>query len=134
MSCEIGSRLHSCLIRWYTLMKFCPPGRHETTETFRLTLKLDHLLDSLCANINTRRLVQSSAGKRQVSYLGSSHPIWPMMPSIHMRFSRTTEKNCTLSVTEVTWTRLASQEVSSSFHASITSCSFTIMASAFSPA
>lgn len=68
------------------------------------------------------------------NYLGSSHLIWPMMPSIHIKFSRTTEKNCTLSVTEVTWIRLASQELSSSFHASITSCSLTIMASAFSPA
>ena len=74
------------------------------------------------------------SGVNLETYLGSSHLIWPMMPSIHMRFSRTTEKNCTLSVTEVTWTRLASQELSSCLHASITSCSLTMMASAFSPA
>ncbi|TNN76696.1 hypothetical protein EYF80_013148 [Liparis tanakae] len=72
--------------------------------------------------------------QQQKYYLGSSHPICPMMPSIHIRFSRTTEKNCTLSVTEVTWTRLASQEPSSSFQASITSISLSMMASAFSPA
>lgn len=74
-------------------MKFRPKGQHMTTGTLKLTGSEESMWE-----LNPFL----SSAPNQLSYLGSSHPICPMMPSIHIRFSRTTEKNWTLSVTEVT--------------------------------
>lgn len=73
--------------------------------------------------------------RRYCRYLGFSPvPIWQMIESIHMIWSRTMPKNLSLSVSVVICTRHSSQDVSSSFQHCITSCSRHAMASAFSPA
>lgn len=73
--------------------------------------------------------------RRYCRYLGFSPvPIWQMIESIHMIWSRTMPKNLSLSVSVVICTRHSSQDVSSSFQHCITSCSRHAMASALSPA
>lgn len=96
---------------------------------------------TVCYNIWTGMLLRETYNQifsflfLECIYLGFSPvPIWQMIESIHMIWSRTMLKNLSLSVSVVICNRHSSQDVSSSFQHCITSCSRHAMASAFSPA
>lgn len=117
---------------------------HFHPTEFWLTLKLClfiwftlcMILWNLCPLLDlTLRLTQTLHVLLWCQYLGFSPvPIWQMIESIHMIWSRTMPKNLSLSVSVVICKRHSSQDVSSSFQNCITSCSRHAIASAFSPA